>query len=129
VTVAEGILVGGEGAHYTWSDNGLLAYVAGRGNYEDRTLVWVDRTGKSASVNAPRRPYQVPRLSPDGLQVAVMIAGATQDTWVLNLARGREATSSLSGHRTESGWCTGQPAPVREISSGEWPTAVERKSD
>lgn len=88
VTVAEGILVGGEGAHYTWSDNGLLAYVAGRGNYEDRTLVWVDRTGKSAPVNAPRRPYEVPRLSPDGLQVAVMIAGATQDTWVLNLARG-----------------------------------------
>ena len=27
--VAEGILVGGEGAHYTSSDNGLLAYVAG----------------------------------------------------------------------------------------------------
>ena len=86
--VAEGILVGGEGAHYASSDSGLLAYVAGGSHYEDRTLVWVDRNGKPDSVNAPARAYEAPRLSPDGSQVAVMAAGATQDTWVINLARG-----------------------------------------
>ena len=58
VAVAEGILVGGEGAHYTWSDNGLLAYVAGRADFEDRTLVWVDRHGKPDPLNAPVAPYQ-----------------------------------------------------------------------
>ena len=92
--VAEGILVGGEGAHYTSSDSGLLAYVAGGSHYEDRTLVWVDRNGKPDSVNAPARAYEAPRLSPDGSQVAVMIAGATQDTWIINLARG-DATRLL----------------------------------
>ena len=86
--VAEGILVGGEGAQYTSSDSGLLAYVAGGSHYENRTLVWVDRNGKPDSVNAPARAYEAPRLSPDGSQVAVMIAGATQDSWVITLARG-----------------------------------------
>jgi eukaryotic-like serine/threonine-protein kinase len=48
----------------------------------------VDRNGKPDSVNAPARAYEAPRLSPDGSQVAVMAAGATQDSWVINLARG-----------------------------------------
>ena len=66
VTVAEGILSGGEGAHYTFSGNGLLAYVAGRADFDDRTLVWVDRNGKADPLNAPGRPYETPRISPDG---------------------------------------------------------------
>ena len=72
VTVAEGILVGGEGAHYTLSGNGLLAYVAGRGP-TSKTGPWSGWTGhgKSEPVNAPGRPYEAPRLSPDGEQVAV----------------------------------------------------------
>ena len=75
VAVAEGILVGGEGAHYTWSGNGLLAYVAGRAEFDDRTLVWVDRNGKAEPAECTRRPYEIPRISPDGLQVAVVTAG------------------------------------------------------
>ena len=56
VAAAEGILVGGEGAHYTWSGNGLLAYVAGRAEFDDRTLVWVDRNGQVEPANAPVGP-------------------------------------------------------------------------
>jgi serine/threonine-protein kinase len=88
VAAAEGILVGGEGAHYTWSGNGLLAYVAGRAEFDDRTLVWVNRHGKAEPANAPRRPYQIPRISPDGLQVAVVTSGPKFDIWVHTLARG-----------------------------------------
>jgi serine/threonine-protein kinase len=88
VAVAEGILVGGEGAHYMSSENGLLAYVAGAARFEDRTLVWVDRHAKLDPVHVPARAYETPRVSPDGSQVAVTTGGATYDIWVINLSRG-----------------------------------------
>ena len=53
VAVADGILVG-EGAHYASSGNGLLAYVAGRSRLEDRTLVWVNRSGKIDPLDCPK---------------------------------------------------------------------------
>ena len=87
MAVAEGILTD-EGAHYTVSGNGLLAYVPRGFNLDDRTLVWVDRQGKADPLNAPRRPYETPRLSPDGRHVAFMTAGPTYDVWVYDLARG-----------------------------------------
>ena len=87
VAVAEGILTE-EGSHYTVSGNGVLAYVPGASPVQDRTLVWVDRQGKADPLNAPGRPYETPRVSPDGEHVAFMTAGATYDVWVYNLARG-----------------------------------------
>jgi hypothetical protein len=95
VAVAQGILAEGEGAHYSVSSNGLLAYVSGRSSLDDRTLVWVDRKGKADPLNAPGRPYEVPRLSPNGAHVAFMTRGPTYDVWVYNLARGN-ATKLIS---------------------------------
>jgi serine/threonine protein kinase len=66
VVVVDGVLSGGEGAHYTLSDNGMLVYVAGRADFDDRTLVWVDRSGKSTPLQAPVRGYETPRESPLG---------------------------------------------------------------
>jgi serine/threonine-protein kinase len=94
VAVAEGIL-GPEGAHYTSSDNGLLAYVVGPSDFAARTLVWVDRNGKADPLEAPGRPYEAPQLSPDGSQVAVMTRGTKMDIWVYNLVRG-DATKLIS---------------------------------
>ena len=70
------------------SDNGLLAYVPGRSTVEDRTLVWVDRQGKADPLNAPGRPYETPRVSPDGQQRGLHDGGSQYDVWVHNLARG-----------------------------------------
>jgi serine/threonine-protein kinase len=95
VPVAQGVLSGGEGAHYGLSGNGMLAYVAGRTDFEDRTLVWVDRQGKADPLQAPGRAYETPRVSPDGEQVAFMTPGAKFDVWIYNLARG-DATKLIS---------------------------------
>ncbi len=87
VAVTKGILTE-EGSHYTVSGNGVLAYVPGGSPVQDRTLVWVDRQGKVDPLNTPGRPYETPRLSPNGERLAFMTAGPTYDVWVYDFARG-----------------------------------------
>jgi serine/threonine-protein kinase len=97
VAVADGILPLAEAAHYTFSSTGVLAYLAGASNFADRTLVWVDRQGKTEPLPVPSRPYEVPRLSPDGTQLAFMTAGAKFEVWVHDLARGHASPLIAGG--------------------------------
>jgi hypothetical protein len=104
VAVAQGIRAGiGEGPHYTFSGTGLLAYVAGRADV-DRTLVWVDRRGRADPLNAPRRPYDTPRVSPDGEHVAFMTSGATMDVWIYDLVRGNATKLTSEGSNQYPIW-------------------------
>jgi eukaryotic-like serine/threonine-protein kinase len=71
--------------------DGTLVYVAGSvASTAARTLVWVDRQGHETPIAAPPRTYSVPRVSPDGMRIAVMIVdqNANLDIWFWNLARG-----------------------------------------
>ena len=74
VPIVQGVLqVEGTGltgaAQFSFSDLGSLVYVPGGGAFEHR-LVWVDRNGVEAPIKAEPRPYQQPRLSPDGRLLA-----------------------------------------------------------
>ena len=51
------------------------------------TLVWVDRQGREEPLGAPPGPYLHPRLSPDGMRVAVAMEARSSDIWVWDLAR------------------------------------------
>lgn len=55
-----------------------------------RELVWVDGGGATTRVNVPPASYGAPRISPDGRQVAVTIAGelGAGDVWKLDLETG-----------------------------------------
>src|SRR5207249_7349110 len=57
-------------------------------------LVWVDRAGQAQALAAPPRPYQWPRLAPDGQRIAFTIQAATNDIWVYDVSR--ETTSRLT---------------------------------
>jgi eukaryotic-like serine/threonine-protein kinase len=78
-------------AHFAMSSNGALIYVptdAVRGVPQARrTLVWVDREGREASLKTPPRAYVYPRLSPDGTRVALDIRDQENDIWIWDLAR------------------------------------------
>lgn len=51
--------------------------------------MWVDPDGTEEPIEAPQRLYRMPRLSPDGTRVAVVVAeGDTTRIWVHDLARG-----------------------------------------
>ena len=70
--------------------DGTLVYVDAPGSLaaNARMLVWVDRTGKEAPIEAPLRAYMHPRLSPDGTRVALAISDQENDIWILDLGRG-----------------------------------------
>jgi serine/threonine-protein kinase len=67
--------------------DGTLVYVDAPGSLAERTLVWVDRTGKEEPIAAPPRTYAQPRLSPDGTRVALYIIGQESDLWIWDLRR------------------------------------------
>jgi eukaryotic-like serine/threonine-protein kinase len=76
-------------AYFAVSNEGALVYVprdaVAAAQY--RTLVWVDRQGREASIKAPPRAYNHPRLSPDGTRVALDIRDQEHDIWIWDLAR------------------------------------------
>ena len=75
-------------AHYGMSDQGTLVYAAGDASPQiQRTLVWVDRTGKEEIIPAPTRVYLYPRVSPDGTRLALDIRDQENDIWIWDLVR------------------------------------------
>jgi serine/threonine-protein kinase len=73
------------GVHYSFSDNGALAYVRGQPWIAARELVRLDRQGRAQPVFERPLTYSSPRLSPDGRRLAVAIEGATDDLWVADI--------------------------------------------
>jgi Tol biopolymer transport system component len=77
-------------AHYGLSDRGTLIYVAGASvATQARDLVWVDRQGAATPVLEQPAEYRIPRISPDGQRIAVVInEGGNEDIWIIEPDRG-----------------------------------------
>ena len=88
VQVVQGVLkeLGTGAAYFSISQAGTLAYAPGTARTPARSLVAVDRTGKSRSIAAARRAYNSPRISPDGRRVALWLEDATPNIWIHDLA-------------------------------------------
>jgi eukaryotic-like serine/threonine-protein kinase len=75
------------------STNGSMAYVPAVGTTPKDTLVWVDRKGIEQPTSLSDTALTMPRLSPDGKRVAMLLGGGngTQggaaDLWSFDLAR------------------------------------------
>jgi eukaryotic-like serine/threonine-protein kinase len=95
-------------AHFAVSNEGTLVYVprdaVAGGAVRQRTLVWVDRQGREATIKgAPPRAYVYPRLSPDGTRIALTIADQEYDLWVWDLVRETPLTRLTFGPAFEVG--------------------------
>ena len=83
-------------ANFDVGSNGTLTYVSGSGSsinsIPGRTLVWVDRAGRSTTLYDREGRYRTPRLSPDEKRVAVEMgstaAAQNQDINVIYTDRG-----------------------------------------
>jgi serine/threonine protein kinase/Tol biopolymer transport system component len=75
-------------ADFDVAQNGTLAYVQQHRDSYKRSVVVVDRQGRSEPLPGfPPAYYQGPVFSPDGSQLAVMTTGAMIDIWTYDLAR------------------------------------------
>lgn len=70
--------------YFTIASDGTLVYVPGD---SARQLVWVDRKGGVQPLGFPPRPYETPRLSPEGQRLALTIREENHDVWSYELAR------------------------------------------
>ena len=89
VPILEGLMTGASAgdAAFAFSQDGTLLYVPGGLRLLERALVWVDQKAAVRPMSGRQRSFEVPRLSPDGRHVAVVIAGSTYDIWLYDVAR------------------------------------------
>ena len=90
VTVLPRLVTKPQGAgEFVVAADGTLAYVdAADFAAAATTLVWVDRQGREELLAAPPSSYMHPRLSPDGMRLAVATGGqGSGNIWVWDLAR------------------------------------------
>jgi serine/threonine-protein kinase len=75
-------------SHFSVSKTGLLIYVPGpTGTTSGQVdIVVADRAGAARRLMIPAGPYEFPRLSPDGGQLAFGTVGTDQNIWIYDLA-------------------------------------------
>ena len=73
-------------AHFDISDTGTLVYISSAGE-EQRSVAWVERSGREEALDIPPGAYTYPRLSPDGSTIALEARADDQDLWMWNVAR------------------------------------------
>ena len=89
IEVLDGVMMSGNtgAAHFSLSERGDLAYVPGGAEGGNRTLVWVDRSGKADPLPLPPASYLYPRISPDGQSMALEIEGPNHDFYFYDFGR------------------------------------------
>ena len=99
----------------TFSETGLLVYISTSNS--SKRLVWVTRQGLEQPLSDTPRPYQNPRLSPDGHRLTVEVAGG--DLWMHDTARATFArlTSGATLGNTFAVWSPdGRQLAFRSLS-------------
>ncbi len=91
-------------AQFSLSRHGDLAYVPGSAEGAHRTLMWVDRSGKTAPLPLPPAAYLYPRLSPDGRYLAVEIEGPNHDFYIYDFARSVLTKMTTDGESHDPVW-------------------------
>ena len=110
-------------AQFSFSDLGSLVYVPGAGASQN-ILVRVDRNGVEEPIRAEPRPFEQPRLSPDGRLLALAIEG---DIWAYDLIRETTTRVTFDGG-SRPAWTPDGKHIVFTHSSGLFMVAVDGSS-
>ena len=77
-------------AHFDVSASGTLVYLPRRAaGTRNRSVVWIDATGREQALPIEPKPYTRAAVSPDGARIALATAGPdTRDLWQYTIGRG-----------------------------------------
>jgi len=106
IPIVDGILTSESNlvAQFAFSSIGTLVYVPSSVGSALHRLVWVDRNGASMPLPTPARPYALPRLSPDGRQIAVQVEGINNEIWLWDIARQGLTRLTFEGSSSQPVW-------------------------
>ena len=105
-----------------------LVYVPGRTSVPQRTLVLVDREGRTTPLSDVRGAYSHPRFSPDGRFVAVTIDSESgSDVWILDVQRGsRTRLTSIGASRFPTWTADGVSIVFQSSRTAAWTLFQQR---
>jgi serine/threonine-protein kinase len=93
------------GALFTVSASGTLVYVPTVTTLPRRSLVAVDRDGRTRTIVPERGAFAHPRFSPDGASLAVTMEGENgHDIWIFDLRRGTRTRLTAGGENHYPVW-------------------------
>ena len=89
VPILDGVtLKASASANFDVTPGGRMVYVGGGSRVRvERTVTWVDRSGRETPTAAPPRTYYYARVLPDGSRIALDVRDDQQDVWIWD-ARG-----------------------------------------
>ena len=92
-----------DGGQFAFSRTGSFAYVSAKGELQ-RSIFWLDRTGKTQPLHAAPGLYGAPRFSPDGKRLAFSASDGQghEDIWVQDLERDTASRVTLLPGRNQS---------------------------
>ena len=108
-------------AHFSFANDGTLAYLSRGAVTSDRTIVWMDRSGGVEKLLATPGRYAYLFPSPDGRKLAFVSA---QDIWVLDLRRGRP--TRVSFNTLDNQWPVWAPDSAHLVFSAQSRSEVGR---
>lgn len=88
------------------SHDGTMVYASAGSEFGETPLVWVDRQGLVEPLAVPARNYLIPRLSPDGKQIAVTIRaeGFENQVHLYDISRGALTQLTTEGSNILPQW-------------------------
>jgi len=115
--IAEGVSIPGTGvAQFAVAANGTVAYVP----EEPRSLVFVDREGRSRLATPERRNFHAPMFSPDGRMVSSDFQSQDgRDVWILDVDSGLLTRTTFDGDGHDATWMPdGRSLTYTTVSDG-----------
>jgi Tol biopolymer transport system component len=92
-------------ADFDSSQNGTAIYRTGDVTANQRSVAWMDRTGKAVPLLATPSEYADPHLSPDGSRLAVAMGpDASHDVYVADIARANLIKITFTGRERQPVW-------------------------
>jgi serine/threonine-protein kinase len=105
------------GGQFDFSTTGTFAYVAGKSAAQAWQVAWMDSAGEARPLLATPGTYSVPRLSPNGSELAY-ISGS--DIFIYHLKQGTTSRLTDTGHAVACVWAPdGKHLVFRLVGDGD----------